>query len=202
MALPLPHHLIDKHKWPKGLESWPKGFVGHAVNLVRPVLEDKRKTILYCIMGTALVFDEWANAYAYFKACRKDLRVDVSTCLNLDGTSVESDGVLSGSRNTCPEKMDSLRIAFGSAETPTAAQRERVAGLDQVVRLNQERMNLITKMKHTKRTLRDLDPNLPVSREEEEEVPSSEKKRSLEPQESHAVRTTRRRRLVIQEMDD
>ena len=202
LALPLPHHLIDKHKWPKGLESWPKGFVGHAVNLVRPVLEDKRKTILYCIMGTALVFDEWANAYAYFKACRKDLRVDVSTCLNLDGTSVESDGVLSGSRNTCPEKMDSLRIAFGSAETPTAAQRERVAGLDQVVRLNQERMNLITKMKHTKRTLRDLDPNLPVSREEEEEVPSSEKKRSLEPQESHAVRTTRRRRLVIQEMDD
>ena len=119
----LPHHYIDKQRWLKGMTAWPKGFVGHATNLLRPSKHknkdgNQRRTILYTLAGSALVFDKWENGYAYFVNCRK-MKVDVPTMFNMDGTCVESDGVLSGSRNQAPP-MEAMKICMGASSESKA----------------------------------------------------------------------------------
>jgi len=216
LEMPLPHHHVDKQKWPKGLETWPAGFVGHAANLLRPKRENRRSTTLYTMTGSSLVFDEWPNAYKYFRACSKDLRVQVPSIFNLDGTMVESDGVLTGSRNNCPKNLSQLKISFGSSQESLVRQKEKLREVQSLVEaketmdkaresvgdLKERLQKLERKLEEVKGSKkRPLLQEIDANQGQDEEVPSSQKRASQEePQESRA-RSTRRRRMIM-EMED
>ena len=221
----LPHHHVDRQQWPEGLEAWPKGFLGHTYNLVRPRRKNTRSTVVYTMTGTTLVFDEWTNAYAYFKCCRRDLKCDVPTCFNLDGTMVDADGVLMGTRAKCPDKITQLKVALGGSDEAVQGERRKLKRIEQLAVMVAEMDKCKGDVTATKRkvqecrqeldrlsaggrvgrpqsqaaaaALMELDANQAAGPAEEEEVPSSQKRPSPEPQQSRA-RPSRRRRMIVE----
>ncbi len=54
---------------PLGMSDWPPGCLGFAVNLMRPTARDLRGTVLYPILGSALVFNTLQHAQTYRELC-------------------------------------------------------------------------------------------------------------------------------------
>jgi hypothetical protein len=52
-------------KYELGAEEWPRGCLGFAYNLVRPVARGHRAGILVNLLGPTLVFETLGDAAAY-----------------------------------------------------------------------------------------------------------------------------------------
>lgn len=60
--------------------DWPKGCLGYAFNLVRPVQPGHRATVLYCLLGQTLVFETLADAERYREFLTQARRAEPVCC--------------------------------------------------------------------------------------------------------------------------
>ncbi|PRW58303.1 Structural maintenance of chromosomes flexible hinge domain-containing 1 [Chlorella sorokiniana] len=152
LAMPLPHtarmtQLRDKaNGLGMSANDWPRGCLGFAVNLARPVHKGHRASVLYSMLGQALVFETLRDAEEYKEFLSQKLRHGSSTFLSLDGGRITSNGIVSGASFQVPP-VERADYRFGSSgllgENPVAAQAaEQAAALEEWVELLRSRDQL------------------------------------------------------------
>ena len=69
LAMPLPHTAVISRTRAEGLalsaSDWPRGCLGYAVNLMRPVHTGHRATVIASLFGGVLVFETLEDAVQY-----------------------------------------------------------------------------------------------------------------------------------------
>ncbi|KAL4443930.1 hypothetical protein ABPG75_011667 [Micractinium tetrahymenae] len=123
--------------------DWPRGCLGYACNLVRPLHRGHRASLLYNLLGGALVFERLQEAEEYREFLSMKLRASAGTILTLDGRRISSQGIVSGaSFRVVPLEQADARFGSSGAvgEDPAAAAAaEQVAALEEWVELLRSR---------------------------------------------------------------
>ena len=124
--------LCERERVPfVGPGEWPRGLLGHVVNLLRPVKPGLRAEVFYPLLGRSLLFEDIEAAEQYRVLC-KTLQTACPDIVCCDGNVCRGSGVVAGSRGRVDTR--SPDTCFGSAPRSAGA---RDLALDALRRLQE-----------------------------------------------------------------
>ena len=138
LPLPLPHQRGGAAN--TSAPDWPPGCLGYLCNLVRPVHDGHRGSVVYGLLSGTILFETLQNACAYREHVTQSLKIPFSSeMLSLDGGRVTGRGVISGS-NFRPVPLDKADFVIGSGEgAPGSGAADKLEALQSWVEVLRER---------------------------------------------------------------